>query len=143
MSSESSNSKEELHSFEFTKTLNHIIERVWYVLRDASISSALFPNECCPLIVQPGTNTWTVNNEFYGQFSSFGDFIGKCLKVKNFPQMKTIRWEIHPKDKELLTFHFQYQLFKITEKDPTVLLWTTKFLHKEGYNESKKEEKKK
>ena len=91
MSSESSNQKDELLSFEFTKTLNHIIERVWYVLRDASISTALFPNESCPLIVQPGNNTWTVNNEFYGQVSSFGDFVGKCLKVKNFPQMKKIR----------------------------------------------------
>ena len=142
MSSESSNQKDELLSFEFTKTLDHIIERVWYVLRDASISTALFPNESCPLIVQPGNNTWTVNNEFYGQVSSFGDFVGKCLKVKNFPQMKKIRWEIHPKDKELFTFHFQYQLFKITEKDSTVLLWKITFLHKEGYYECKKEEEK-
>ena len=140
MSSESSNSNEEPLSFEFTKTLNHIIERVWYVLRDASVSSALFPNDCCPLIVKPGNNTWTVNNEFYGQISSFGDFVGKCLKVKNFPQMKKIRWEIHPKDKKLFIFHFQYQLFKITEKNSTVLLWKINFLNKEGYTECKKEE---
>ena len=56
--------------------------------------------------------------------------------------MKKIRWEIHPKDKDLFTFHFQYQLFKITEKDSTVLLWKIQFLNKEGYNECKKEEDK-
>ena len=74
MSSFVEDKKKEDYNVEYVVTLNHIMERVWYVLRDAS---SLFPNECCPLIVRPGSNTWTVNNEFYGKVPIFGDFIGK------------------------------------------------------------------
>ena len=101
----SKNQKKEYH-FEYIATLNHIMERVWYVLRDASLSANLFPNECCPLIVKPGSNTWTVNNEFYGKAPMLGDFIGKCIKVENFPQMKVIKWEMRPKNKAYEPFTF-------------------------------------
>ena len=104
MSSFVEDKKKEDYNVEYVVTLNHIMERVWYVLRDAS---SLFPNECCPLIVRPGSNTWTVNNEFYGKVPIFGDFIGKCIKVESFPQMKQIKWELRQKNKKYLPFTFK------------------------------------
>lgn len=133
MSSVPSKNQKEVYNFEYITTFNHIMERVWYVLRDASISTSLFPNECCPLIVKPGINTWTVNNEFYGKAPFLGDFIGKCIKVQNFPQMKQIKWEIRPKNKLYSPFTFKYQLFKITQKESTVFLWKTHFNNIESY----------
>ena len=134
----SKNQKKEYH-FEYIATLNHIMERVWYVLRDASLSANIFPNECCPLIVKPGSNTWTVNNEFYGKAPMLGDFIGKCIKVENFPQMKVIKWEMRPKNKAYEPFTFKYQLFKITEKESTVFLWKIHFRSYESYQKYKED----
>lgn len=119
--------------FEFAKVINHIIDRVWYLVRDASISSALFPDDSCPLIVKPGNNTWTINNEFYGKVTELGDFVGKCLKVQNFPQMKKIKWRIKTSEQKII-FDFEYQLFKITESDSSVLFWKIEFLDEEGYS---------
>ena len=119
--------------FEFAKVINHIIDRVWYLVRDASISSALFPDDSCTLIVKPGNNTWTINNEFYGKVTELGDFVGKCLKVQNFPQMKKIKWRIKTSEQKII-FDFEYQLFKITESDSSVLFWKIEFLDEEGYS---------
>ena len=133
MSSFVEDKKKEDYNVEYVVTLNHIMERVWYVLRDASISTSLFPNKCCPLIVRPGSNTWTVNNEFYGKVPIFGDFIGKCIKVESFPQMKQIKWELRPKNKKYLPFTFKYKLFKITQKESTVFLMKIHFISSDSY----------
>ena len=67
-----------------------------------------------------------------------GDFIGKCIKVENFPQMKVIKWEMRPKNKAYEPFTFKYQLFKITKKS-TVFLWKIHFRSYESYQKYKED----
>lgn len=120
-----------IHIIEFTKTFNHNIDRVFYIIREASIITSLIPDKTCPLILKHGNNSWTIGSIFISKTNLFGEYNGRCVKSYNYPQKKKIAWEISVNNipKVILS----YNLYKITVKDSTALMLKVKILNEETY----------
>ena len=120
---------------EYSYTFKHAITRVWVIVRDAPATALLLPEQHFPIIITKGKETWSVGTEFYGKVADSGEYNGKCIKVKNFPQLKQLIWEIEPKI-SVTPFHYEYQLFKVDDEkeESTVLLLKLKFYDKKSYD---------
>lgn len=133
-----SSSNTSLHSLENTTSshkeleysflLPHNISRLWYIIRDANLTTLLCPDVFLPLALVKGRATWTIGTEFLGQTTLQTTFTGKCIAYKSFAQIKTLSWHIHlhsssPADN---SFYYEYTLYKVTEDDSSVLLITIK-----------------
>lgn len=121
-------------TIEYSYQINHSISRVWVIIRDAAASSLLICEDHFPIIITKGKETWTVGTEFCGKMKQFGEYYGKCIKVKNFPQIKKLKWEI--KSSRLHSpITYESQLYKAEEdEDRTILLIKLKFYEQESYN---------
>lgn len=120
---------------ECTRTFKQNIERVWYVVRDASLLSFLNSEKHFPLIVKNGKATWNVDNEFQGKILGGEDFSGKCIESIAFPHNKKLKWYIQTESGK--NFNIVISLFKVTEDDTTLILWKLIYLDKDSLEKYK------
>lgn len=121
-------------TIEYSYQINHSISRVWVIIRDAPASSLLTTEDHFPIIITKGKETWTVGTEFCGKMKEFGEYYGKCIKVKNFPQIKKLQWEMKTQTIPSPII-YESQLYKTEEdEESTILLIKLKFYDEESYN---------
>ena len=113
-----------LNEIEFSFSVPHNISRLWYIIRDAKLTTLLCPDFFLPLIVTKGKDSWGVGTEFQGQTSSSIPFLGKCMKYKSFAQIKKLSWLVQLPNSKFKPFYYEYTLYKVTEDDSSVLLIT-------------------
>lgn len=112
---------------EYSFLLPHNISRLWYIIRDANLTTLLCPDIFFPLVLTKGRDTWSIGTEFLGQTTLSTAFTGKCTAYKSFAQIKTLSWHInlHPPSSPT-SFTYEYTLYKVTDDDSSVLLITIK-----------------
>jgi hypothetical protein len=113
-----------LNEIEFSFSVPHNISRLWYIIRDANLTTLLCPDFFLPLIITKGKDAWGIGTEFQGRTSSSIPFIGKCTKYKSFAQIKKLSWLVYLPHSKLNPFYYEYTLYKVTEDDSSVLLIT-------------------
>ena len=117
---QTNNLEKNTHSSHF----KHNIERVWIIMRNFCILSALNSKAYFPPIITKGQDTWTIGNEFEGRF--FGTlFKGKVIKVINLPHKKQIKWELIISHNYISKINLK--LFKVSRDDSSIILWKNKF----------------
>ena len=107
--------------FEDSYRIDQPIDRIWYIVRDASILGLLNTEKHFPIITKGNVNSWTIGGQFKGYAVGLGEYSGKCLKVKNFPQIKKVKWLIQPESGRS-QLYLSFNLYQISNTVSTVLL---------------------
>ena len=82
----------EKYGFEISYIFSENISRVWNCLKNIPLISVIEPSFLSQVYLIKGKNTWTEGSEFKGYWVGVSYLSGKCVKVDNSPNTKTISW---------------------------------------------------
>ena len=110
----------EKYGFEISYIFSENISRVWNCLKSIPLISVIEPSLLSQVYLIKGKNTWTEGSEFKGYWVGVSYLSGKCVKVDNSPNTKTISWVYDLAIQ--ISFTKTINLYEITNTDTTLVI---------------------
>ena len=114
----------ELETNQYSHNFKYSLERVWLILKNISILSLISGNSHYHPIFQTG-NEFKLGSKFIGVLFGQFPYNGTVNKIKEFPGYKKIKWIFNFEKESFLSF--KIELFKVTEDNTSISLFTFKY----------------
>jgi hypothetical protein len=117
---------------DFTHYFKHGIERVWNIVSNFELLLIISDSNHYPCVIKKGSEIYSQGNIFEGKFFSIYKFLGKVLKLRNFPDLKKIEFIFFLDNAEILKL--KISLYKVTKENSCVLRVISKYIPSLGEN---------